>query len=348
MLDNPVLRLLLERAQAGTRPGERDDGARLVLVAEGGGMRGVVAGGMATALEELGVVEAFDDVYGTSAGALGGAFLLAGQAALGTSLYFDDLTTPEFIAKRRMLMRGTMMSLEFLLDEIMSGRKPLDWQRVVDHPVRLHPIAADLDAGELVDLHAEVCDADRLREALRASARVPGVAGDPVRIGGRRLLDGSVLSPIPFARAIEDGATHLMVLRTRPFGTTLRGPPAVILPPLERWLRRQHPALPELYRARAAAYAAELAELEHAERSAGPPHVLVIAPRPGTPEVRTLEQDRRRLVAGAEAGAQAIYEPLTGERRFFAVALRSYPYPLSEDGRSAPTTAGRRGAAAPR
>ncbi|HEV3000544.1 MAG TPA: patatin-like phospholipase family protein, partial [Solirubrobacteraceae bacterium] len=241
---SPVARLVLDRARAGSRPGERDDGTRLVLVAEGGGMRGVVAGGMATALEELDVVEAFDGVYGTSAGALGGAFLLAGQAALGTSLYFDDLTTPEFIAKRRVLTRGAMMSLEFLLDEIMSGRKPLDWQRVVDHGVRLHPFAADLDAGELVDLHGEACDVARLREALRASARVPGVAGPPVCIGDRRLVDGSVLSPIPFARAIADGATHLMVLRTRPFGTTLRAPPAVVRPPLERWLRRLHPTLP--------------------------------------------------------------------------------------------------------
>ncbi|HEV3000360.1 MAG TPA: hypothetical protein VGW75_06440, partial [Solirubrobacteraceae bacterium] len=76
--------------------------------------------------------------------------------------------------------------------------------------------------------------------------------------------------------------------------------------------------------------------------------------RAGAPEVRTLEQDRRRLVSGAEAGAEAIFGALTGERRYFAVALRSYPYPggpaqpLSADGRSAPTTAGRRGAAAPR
>lgn len=288
-------------------------------------MRGVVAGGMATALEELGVVDAFDDAYGSSAGALGCAFLLAGQAALGTSLYFDDLTTPDFIAVRRVVGRTALLSLEFLLDEVMATRKPFDWQRVVDHSVRLHPIATDLDACESVDLCDEVRDPRRLREALRASARVPGVAGPPVQLGGRRLVDGSVLGAIPFERAIADGATHVMVLRTRPFGATYRPPAAVLRGSLARYLRRVHPSLPALHRRRAEAYRADVERLERLVRAPGPPHVLVVAPRRGTPEVKALERDRRRLVAGAESGAEAVFAALTDEERYFGVVLRSYP-----------------------
>jgi predicted acylesterase/phospholipase RssA len=48
----------------------RPPGARIVLVIEGGGMRGAVSGGMALALHELGLAGAFDAAYGSSAGAL--------------------------------------------------------------------------------------------------------------------------------------------------------------------------------------------------------------------------------------------------------------------------------------
>ena len=59
----------LLRRRAG---GARDDGARLALAIEGGGMRGAVSAGMAIAIDELGLTEAFDAVYGASAGALNG------------------------------------------------------------------------------------------------------------------------------------------------------------------------------------------------------------------------------------------------------------------------------------
>ena len=72
-----VLRVLGERARAGSLPGERRDGLRVALAIEGGGMRGTISAGMALALDELGLVSAFDAVYGASAGAITGAWLLS-------------------------------------------------------------------------------------------------------------------------------------------------------------------------------------------------------------------------------------------------------------------------------
>jgi predicted acylesterase/phospholipase RssA len=65
-----VVRVLGERGRAGSRPGERSDGFRVALAVEGGGMRGTISAGMAFALDELGLVSAFDAVYGASAGAI--------------------------------------------------------------------------------------------------------------------------------------------------------------------------------------------------------------------------------------------------------------------------------------
>ncbi len=55
-----VLRALTSRVQDGTQAGARDDGLRVALAIEGGGMRGTISAGMAFALHELGLVPAFD------------------------------------------------------------------------------------------------------------------------------------------------------------------------------------------------------------------------------------------------------------------------------------------------
>jgi hypothetical protein len=72
-----VLRVLAARARSGSRPRAREDGRRVALAIEGGGMRGTISGGMALALHELGLVPAFDAVYGASAGGISAAWLLS-------------------------------------------------------------------------------------------------------------------------------------------------------------------------------------------------------------------------------------------------------------------------------
>jgi len=47
-----VSQLIAARRAAGDGPGARDDGSRLALVIEGGGMCGAITGGMALALED--------------------------------------------------------------------------------------------------------------------------------------------------------------------------------------------------------------------------------------------------------------------------------------------------------
>ncbi|MEL6377285.1 MAG: patatin-like phospholipase family protein, partial [Pseudomonadota bacterium] len=59
------------------------DDEHVALVVEGGGMRGVAAGGMVSAIEDLGLTHMFDSVHGSSAGAAAGAFLACGQANFG-------------------------------------------------------------------------------------------------------------------------------------------------------------------------------------------------------------------------------------------------------------------------
>lgn len=61
---HPVLRLLLSRLQDGSGPRSRGDNFKLGLVVEGGGMRGIVTGAMLMGLQDMGMLNVFDAVYG--------------------------------------------------------------------------------------------------------------------------------------------------------------------------------------------------------------------------------------------------------------------------------------------
>lgn len=132
---HPVPELIFARAEARSRPGERTDGCRLGLALEGGGMREVVSAGMVCALERLGLLEAFDAVYGSSSGAINGAFFVAGQTDYGIPLYWENIANRRFINYLRLASKTPVLSLEYLLEHVMVREKILDWQAVVGSPV---------------------------------------------------------------------------------------------------------------------------------------------------------------------------------------------------------------------
>src|SRR5690606_1755229 len=94
---HPVLEVLLDRRNRG----DRADGHRVGLAIQGGGMRGVISGAMLTALEDLGLATSFDAIYGTSSGAMNGAYLYQGGLWRGLSVYWDHLNSRDFIDLRR-------------------------------------------------------------------------------------------------------------------------------------------------------------------------------------------------------------------------------------------------------
>ena len=87
-------------------PGNRLDNRRIALAIEGGGMRGCVAAGMASAIHYMGLEDAIDVVYGSSAGSLIGAYFISEQMPyFGPEVYYDLLTTTgkDFIDTRALL-----------------------------------------------------------------------------------------------------------------------------------------------------------------------------------------------------------------------------------------------------
>jgi predicted patatin/cPLA2 family phospholipase len=209
-----VRELIRTRRAEATLRGARTDPHHLALVIEGGGMRGVVAGGMVSALEELGLLNCFDSIYGSSAGACAGAYFLAGQAKLGTSIYYEDINNKNFINIWRALIGRPIMSTPFLIDHVMRTIKPLNVDEIRRHPSVLHIAATRASTGEPV-VYSRFEDTEDFFRKLKASISIPIIAGLGVMIGSELIFDGGMSQQIPVMSAIEDGPTHMLVLITR-------------------------------------------------------------------------------------------------------------------------------------
>jgi len=165
---SPVLRVILERASAGSRPLARQDDHLVCLAIEGGGMRGAVSAGMCVMLEAMGLVSAFDRIYGVSAGALNACATAAGQAALAATLY-EDAAIRGVINRMRPLVRRPVVNFELLFGEVIGERKPLSFEgsRLCSSTSALSP----LESMKLTSVRSTTTAAAPSRSASDSSAR---------------------------------------------------------------------------------------------------------------------------------------------------------------------------------
>jgi predicted patatin/cPLA2 family phospholipase len=213
--DLDVLDVLVRRRDEGSRRGLRRDDLRVALVIEGGGMRGAYSGGMVRALEEAGLRESFDEIFGTSAGAFNAVAFATGEGAGAAAIYADDLSGTRFIDFRRPLTgRGRLIHLDYLINDVLVRSKPLDLDALSDSAVPVRPVATNavtLAAHAFDDLRTP----DDWRAALRATACIPLLAGPPVPLRDQTWIDGSVSEPVALRRALDGGATHVLTLLSR-------------------------------------------------------------------------------------------------------------------------------------
>ena len=169
-----------------------------------------LGGGAARGLAHIGVLEALSEaglepqiVAGTSIGAIAGGFYAAGR--------LDELHS---------LARGlTLRQLLRYLDVNLSGSSLMTGKRlektIASHIGDLHienlpkqfvAVATELGSGQEVWLTK-----GSLAAALRASYALPGIL-KPIRIGGRWLMDGALVNPVPVSAARALGAQFVIAV----------------------------------------------------------------------------------------------------------------------------------------
>lgn len=175
---------------------------RVGLALGGGGARGYAHLGVLKVLREAGVPVSI--LAGSSMGAVVGAAYAAGYGVAemermarntrwGELLRLADVAFP-----RRGLILG--QRLEEYSADLLGGRTFAELEKP------LVVTACDLACGDEVRLRS-----GPVATALRASTAIPGIFA-PVFLEGRVLVDGCVVSPVPFLAALEMGASVVIAV----------------------------------------------------------------------------------------------------------------------------------------
>jgi len=178
-------------------PVERDSRSKLKIgVALGGGAaRGWSHIGVMRVLSEAGIVP--DVIAGCSIGAVVGGCYAAGK--------LDELEAFALSLTKRRVMG--LLDFHIAGSGLIAGgrlQKLLD-QDLTDRRVETLSTRFCTIATELVTGHEIWLTRGPLVQAMRASYALPGIF-DPVMIGGRWLMDGALVNPIPITAARALGA----------------------------------------------------------------------------------------------------------------------------------------------
>jgi NTE family protein len=181
----------------------------IALALGGGGARGMAHILVLEVFDELGVKPA--RIAGTSIGALFGAAFAAGLSAKLIRAHAEETLSQRFdllrqifaaraqpIAKLLSLvpLRNALLDPAVLLDAILPSGVPRTFEALT---IPLTTVACDFYAQSEV-LHSR----GELRPAVAASMALPVIFA-PVMMGGRALVDGGYVNPLPFDVTAADG-----------------------------------------------------------------------------------------------------------------------------------------------
>ena len=197
---------------------------KTALIVEGGAMRGAWAAGVLALLHERGQRQ-FDRVYAASSGALSAAYFVTGLWQPGLDIWHQQAS--KVVRKTNFLRHKPIIDLAYLVDKVFQQHIPLSVEALQNTPTHLSITLTDCLTGKPVYFHARD---HRVFDALRATASMPLATRGYHNVDGHPYADGGLSDPIPFQRALLDGATDITVVLTHKRGFRLK--------PTPRWLGR--------------------------------------------------------------------------------------------------------------
>ncbi len=179
-------------------------------------MRGAYSAGVLEAFSETDASRGsgrlpFDAVVACSAGACVAASYLAGQPRRNRQVYLDFLDGDKLVRFRRLLTGGSVMDIDYLALDVTLRLCPLDLDALRRSPVPLYIGVTDCETGETRYLTNHEND---LVTAIRATCSLPFFSRKEVPYQGRVYVDGGVSDPVPVEKAIELGATEVVLVLT--------------------------------------------------------------------------------------------------------------------------------------
>ncbi len=264
-------------------------------------MRGIFLVGVLQAFSERGYFP-WKLVVGSSAGALTGAAYIAGQIYLARDAFFTKLLSNRFIHFSNIFRQDKhILDLDWLIDTIINSREKVDMKKlrqscpllITATTVREH------SAPETIFLDSKT---DDLFTALKATAALPYLYRGFVRYKEQSLLDGGLLTPVPYEKALSLGFKEkdILVLLTRPRGYRKKEESFWVRSIYELYYKDpKYSHLVKSLLTRHEIYNQTLDDLEDKYKG-----IDVIYP-PADFEVKRLTQDEKKILAGFEQGISA-------------------------------------------
>lgn len=187
---------------------EPPDGAKrkkkIGLVLSGGGARGIAHLGIIKALEEHGIQ--FDEISGTSAGAIIGALYASGHSTTDILNILKELKS--FRLFQPALSLKGLLNME-VVEKILEKYLPVDDFGSLKIPLTV--TATNLRTGK-----SEHFKEGKLRTALCASSCIP-VLFNPVKHNDEQYIDGGILNNLP-VDPIRDSSDIIIACHSNPVG----------------------------------------------------------------------------------------------------------------------------------
>jgi NTE family protein len=167
-----------------------------------------LGGGAARGLAHIGVIEALieaglepDIIAGTSIGAIAGGFYASGRIDVLHG-FARELTMRKLLRYLDVNLAGSSLVSGKRLEKTLASH--IGDLHIEALPKKFVAIATELGTGQEVWLTS-----GSMTAALRASYALPGIF-KPVRIGGRWLMDGALVNPVPVTAARALGANFVI------------------------------------------------------------------------------------------------------------------------------------------
>lgn len=304
-------------------------------------------------------------------------FRALGLGLLDPRLYRDVITRPD---------GKPVLNLKYLLKTTVKDTKPLDWDKFLEQQTLqpLNVVTSGLKSQRSIVLSYENGGFENLNEltdCMHASCLLPGIAGPVMNLDMRStsqrgktpklmlgngrmedylepLADALIYEPLPYRSAVAAGATHVVVLRSRPDGTDVTGKGGIFERMIFRRFLLRKNRLPHMFQRLSQQlhkklYAEQVIEVNEAAYSkqdfkdTSNPHLLGVALPPGSPEVVRLETGREAIFEGIRRGFARAYDCLVEDpkergrgqivaKEYFPDEILDYdPLTISETDRSA-------------
>lgn len=259
-----------------------------------------------------------------------------------------------------------VLNLDFLLKESVMERKPLQWDKFVKlqetQPLKVITSGLKSEKSLILDMEkGHFGSFEQYTDCMHASCLLPGIAGPAMNMclnsdssstkyefitknnmdlsTAEPMADALIYEPLPYRSAIKEGATHVVVLRTRPDGVDVTGKPSIFEGFIMKRFFMKKNKLPNIYKRmkkqlHKKLYAEDVINLNNAANDVdrkyddvSTPHLMPIALPPNSEEVTRLETRREQIFEGVRRGFARAYDALVedpNERGRGAIVAKEY------------------------